>query len=69
MINIGTPLMLHELLKAGDLYKLSCMTFYNRYKNKAIPEYFQDMLLTNENISRPAIKTKKGTSTLHRYNK
>ena len=48
----STPLFKElELLKADDLFKLSCMTFFYRYKNGTIPEYFEDMFTGNENVS------------------
>ena len=48
----GTPLIKElELLKADDLFKLSYMTFFYRYKNGTVPEYFKDFFIGNENVS------------------
>ena len=48
----STPLFKElELLKADDLFKLSCMTVFYRYKNGTIPEYFKDMFTGNGNVS------------------
>ena len=40
-----------ELLKAVDLFKLSCMTVFYRYKNGTVPEYFKHMFTGNGNVS------------------
>ena len=48
----STPLLKElELLKADDLFKLSCMKFFYRYKNGTVPEYFKDMFIADENVT------------------
>jgi len=56
----STPLLKElELLKAENLYKISCMKLYYIYDSKTILEYFQDMFfLTHENTPRPAMQRK-----------
>ena len=56
----STPLFKElELLKADDLFKLSCMTFFYRYKNGTILEYFKDMFTGNEKVSSRPKKQRK----------
>ena len=49
---VSTPLFKElKLLKADDLFKLSCYMLFYRYKNGTIPEYFKDMFTGNGNLS------------------
>ena len=49
----ATPLFKNlELLKADNIYKLSCFKLFYKYKNGKIPDYFKNMFPTQDNTMR-----------------